>query len=137
MVQLERSTALLTGASRGIGPFVAEALAQHGVNLILTARQREPLERVGGDLARYGVTVTLIPADLSTSQGVETLAREAIEKAQPIDILVNNAGMAAMLPYDRTRPDEIARELYVNLGAPSRSAGCSCRGCWSVAAVTS
>lgn len=118
MIELARSTALLTGASRGIGPFLAEAMARRGTNLILAARNRAKLEQVRDNLAGHGVTVHVVPADISTLQGVEALAREALERISSIDILINNAGMAAMLPFDRVRPDEIARELFVNLGAP-------------------
>lgn len=117
MVQLEGSTALVTGASRGVGPFLAEALAQRGAGLVLTARSRERLERVAGGLTRFQVRVDVIEADLSTPEGTEALVREIDTKVPAIDILVNNAGMAAMLPYHRIHPSEIARELYVNLGA--------------------
>jgi short-subunit dehydrogenase len=118
MVRLEGSTALVTGASRGIGPFLAEALAQRRVDLVLTARDRGQLERVAEGLSRFQIGVHVIEADLSTPAGTEALVREIGEKALAIDILVNNAGMAAMLPYHRIQPSEIGRELYVNLGAP-------------------
>lgn len=118
MVRLPGSTALLTGASRGGGPFLAEALAERGAHLVLTARGREGLERVAEGLGRFRVRVHVIEADLSTPEGTEALVREIAERAMPIDILVNNAGMAAMLPYHRIPPEEIARELYLNLGAP-------------------
>ena len=86
---LRGRTALVTGASRGIGKAVAEALAAEGVNLHLTATNRDLLEEVGASLrSRFQVATTVHVADLSTAAGQESVCRAT----GPIDILVNNAG---------------------------------------------
>jgi short-subunit dehydrogenase len=59
-----------------------------------------------------------VAADLTRPDEVESLARRAVEATGTVDVLVNNAGMAAMLPYERTAPEDIRREVAVNLTAP-------------------
>jgi NAD(P)-dependent dehydrogenase (short-subunit alcohol dehydrogenase family) len=82
-------TALVTGASRGIGKAVAEALAAEGVNLHLTATNRDLLEELAGGLrSRFKIATAIHVADLSTAEGQQSVARAT----GPIDILVNNAG---------------------------------------------
>src|SRR6516165_8317760 len=86
-------TVLVTGASSGIGEAIAETFAAHGFDLVLSARRRERLERVGGRLAQlHGVKARIIPADLADpaapAELVETLNKDGVS----IDALVNNAG---------------------------------------------
>lgn len=91
--RLKGKTALITGASRGIGRAVAEAYAHEGANLILNARDRIRLEQVAGEIAaQCGVRVTAAAADITDRAGMKALV-EAAERAGPIDILVNNAGV--------------------------------------------
>src|SRR5262249_13032753 len=88
-LQLSGKTALITGASKGIGRAAAEALAAEGCNLILVARTAADLARVKEGLARKAnVKVETVPADLSVSANVTQLAKDF----PGIDILVNNAG---------------------------------------------
>jgi len=88
-------TALITGASAGLGIEFARQLAANSYNLVLVARRREKLEEVAHDLrAQFGVVVTIVPADLSDPETpniiYETLKASSIQ----IDYLVNNAGAA-------------------------------------------
>jgi NAD(P)-dependent dehydrogenase (short-subunit alcohol dehydrogenase family) len=86
---LQGRTALITGGSRGIGLAIAEMLASEGVNLVLTARGAEDLERARQKIAGMArVNVTLRPADLSLEANTRALAAEFPD----VDILVNNAG---------------------------------------------
>ncbi|HKU47249.1 MAG TPA: SDR family oxidoreductase [Burkholderiales bacterium] len=81
-------TALVCAASKGLGKGCAAALAREGVNVVITARGREELEKTTGELKAYGVKVTPVVGDITTAEG-----REAALKACPSpDILVNNAG---------------------------------------------
>ena len=88
-LQLKGRTALVTGASRGIGLGVAELLAQEGCNLHLAARSAADLEKAQARIAgASGVKVTCHPLDLGISENAVKLSRDCGD----IDILVNNAG---------------------------------------------
>jgi 3-oxoacyl-[acyl-carrier protein] reductase len=81
-------TALVCAASKGLGKGCAASLAREGVNVVITARGREDLERTAAELKAFGVKVVAVAGDITTPEG-----REAALKACPSpDILVNNAG---------------------------------------------
>jgi uncharacterized protein len=86
-------TALITGASAGIGKAFAEVFAANGWNVVLTARRLERLEALAEELsAKHGVTATAIQQDLADPEGVKRLLGEIGAKGLTIDGLVNNAG---------------------------------------------
>lgn len=88
-LDLKNCNALITGASKGIGYAIAEALAQEGVNLILVARSSDELEKAKKNLiGHYPVSVKIIAMDLSNSLMINHL----LDEAKNIDILINNAG---------------------------------------------
>lgn len=88
-------TALITGASAGLGTGFAKALAANGYNLVLIARRREKLEEVANDLrAQFGVVVTIVPADLSNPEAPNTIYETLKTANIRIDYLINNAGAA-------------------------------------------
>jgi len=88
-LKLAGKTALITGASKGIGGATAEVLAAEGCHLVLVARSAGDLARAKESIARKAnVSVETVPADLSDNANVTRLAREFPD----IDILVNNAG---------------------------------------------
>lgn len=88
-LKLQGKTALITGASMGIGAHIAETLATEGVNLHLTARSTDKLEALKERIAEISdVTVTLHPLDLAVEGAAAILAKAA----STVDILVNNAG---------------------------------------------
>jgi NAD(P)-dependent dehydrogenase (short-subunit alcohol dehydrogenase family) len=88
-LKLKNKTALITGASKGIGLAVAEVLAAEGCHLHLAARNGEAMIRVKRDLEeRHGVKITVHALDLSRTEAMEQLAAAAGD----IDILINNAG---------------------------------------------
>jgi 3-oxoacyl-[acyl-carrier protein] reductase len=86
---MEKRTALITGASRGIGEAIAKRLAAEGWELFLTGRDQARLEAVGVACKGLGARTTLFPADLSN----ETEVAELFQQAGPIKLLVNNAGI--------------------------------------------
>jgi NAD(P)-dependent dehydrogenase (short-subunit alcohol dehydrogenase family) len=88
-LKLSGKTALISGASKGIGLAIAKGLACEGCNLILTARSEEKLIEEASQISSdSGVEVQIIPADLSTPMGIEAISKSITG----LDILVNNAG---------------------------------------------
>ncbi|HYE88751.1 MAG TPA: SDR family oxidoreductase [Vicinamibacterales bacterium] len=86
-------TALVTGASSGIGKAFAELLAEKGYALVLTARRRDRLEAIAGELAtKHGVATHTIVADLASAAAAEQIAAELESRGLRVDFLVNNAG---------------------------------------------
>lgn len=99
---LKNQTALITGATRGIGLAIARALARQGCNLILTARDDKALNRVGRELLRMRIKVLCQACDVSNPHSVDGLFRLIRGEMSKFDILVNNAGIAhPTLPVDQ------------------------------------
>src|SRR5258708_6049835 len=88
------STALITGASKGLGVTFAEELARRGADLVLIARSKDALQAVAARLtAQYGVTCYVIAADLAHPQTIDDIHSELTERGPPVDLLINNAGL--------------------------------------------
>jgi NAD(P)-dependent dehydrogenase (short-subunit alcohol dehydrogenase family) len=106
MSSLEGKTALITGASRGIGAAVAHALAERGVRLALASRSGADLG-IDGALAR--------PCDVRRPDDLEALAAEAADRFGGIDILVANAGVGAYGPFLELPPEQLEEMIDVNV----------------------
>ncbi|HEX6031323.1 MAG TPA: SDR family NAD(P)-dependent oxidoreductase [Tepidiformaceae bacterium] len=118
MRDLAGRTAIVTGASRGLGPYLARGLAREGVNLVLAARNEVQLAEVATKLDKTGVRTLTIPCDVSRETDRERLVARALEEFGQIDILVNNAGIEVVQAYEELPPFEIERVIEVNLLAP-------------------
>jgi short-subunit dehydrogenase len=95
-MDVKGQTALVTGASSGIGVHFAKQLAARGVNLVITARRKELLDKLAADLQEHhGVQVTCLPMDLSPPDAAKKLFDQTEGAGKPIDILINNAGFAS------------------------------------------
>jgi NAD(P)-dependent dehydrogenase (short-subunit alcohol dehydrogenase family) len=112
---LQDRTALVTGASRGIGAATATALDRAGARVALVARSREKLAEVAAGLGREPV---VIPADLREPGAAAEIAACALEALGSVDILVNNAAAAARLATAGTDAAIIDEMLAVNVRAP-------------------
>ncbi|MFC4724595.1 SDR family NAD(P)-dependent oxidoreductase [Glycocaulis abyssi] len=118
---LSGRVALVTGASRGLGYATAKALAAAGAHVIATARTRGGLEALDDEISAAGGSVTLVPMDLMTPDGIEKLAEAVGERWGKLDILVANAGALGKLMPAHQIPSKTWNEvLAVNLVAPAR-----------------
>ncbi|MDR8394443.1 SDR family NAD(P)-dependent oxidoreductase [Aliifodinibius sp. S!AR15-10] len=118
MKQVKGKTALITGASRGIGLHIAQTLAEKGMNLVLTARSASALEQAADDARVHGVSVNCIVADLRHRSEVENLAKRAESESDGIAVLINNAAIESALPYDKVDLQMIEEMVRVNLTSP-------------------
>jgi short-subunit dehydrogenase len=111
-IDLSRATALVTGATGGIGRATAAALAGRGARLILTGRNQQELDALGAELGSQH----LIRSDLADRADVDRLAEEAV--AAGVDVLVANAALPASGVVTELDQAEIDRMIDVNLRAP-------------------
>ena len=111
-------TALVTGASRGIGPLIARELARHGAHVVLTGRSAPDLQAVTSELAAAGADVSFIPADLTQPGAAQALIRAIEDQRGGIDLLVNNAGGDLLSEFHTRTLEDNLRTLQLNLIAP-------------------
>jgi short-subunit dehydrogenase len=111
-------TALITGASSGIGEALAEVFAQHQYNLILVARNQPKLETLAAKLhLEYGVDVSVRPCDLSSSSNVKGLCDALLKDEIQVDVLVNNAGTVEHGSFVQIQPSEHEQIVQLNVCA--------------------
>ena len=110
---MEGKNVIVTGASRGIGPYIARALAAKGANLLLVARSEPELDRLAKELgAAYAVV------DLAAADAAEQVANAAAAELSGADILVNNAAIELQRRFHTLDIDEIEQVIRVDLIAP-------------------
>jgi short-subunit dehydrogenase len=114
-------TALITGASSGIGATYADRLAQRGYDLILVARRKPDLEQLAGRLrAETGVRVQVLAADLTDEADLQRV--EQASRDPSLSLLVNNAGAATLGAFANADIGRLTREIQLNIVAPTRLA---------------
>jgi uncharacterized protein len=112
-------TALVTGASSGIGRAFAEVLAERGARLVLVARGRDRLEALAADLRRArNSQVLVVPRDLSTPGAGEAVAAEVERAGWGVDLLVNNAGVGQYGPFEALAVAGARQAIQLNVLAP-------------------
>jgi 3-oxoacyl-[acyl-carrier protein] reductase len=115
-MNIKGKTALVTGASRGIGKAIALELARQGVqHLLLVARDRQKLEDVATEISEMGVKVTTLSVDLKHSSSINIAIAQAWRTHRPIHLLVNCAGVAHQAPFLETKLPEVEEEISINL----------------------
>ncbi len=115
---MRRGTVLITGASSGIGEAFARRFAEEGFDLILTARREERLLALKTELDPD--TTTVVPGDLSTSEGIDAFCESLAALDLEVDILVNNAGVLFEETLEAMSQAQLDAMMSINMTAPAR-----------------
>jgi short-subunit dehydrogenase len=115
MESLHGKTAIITGASRGIGKALAASAASLGINLSLAARGEEQLQETARELEeRYKVQVLPVSTDVTRFEDLENLVVRTKERFSAIDILINNAGVSSQYPFEKQPFEDFERLVHTN-----------------------
>jgi short-subunit dehydrogenase len=115
---LKGRTALVTGASGGLGTHIARRLAREGMNVVVSGRREDALAAVAEELNGLGVKAHAVPADLSDLSQIEPLIERSENALGPLDLLVNNAGVELAAAFTAYTREELTSMIDVNLTAP-------------------
>ncbi|MDR1913084.1 MAG: SDR family oxidoreductase [Clostridiales bacterium] len=114
---LTGKSAIVTGASSGLGKQFAIALAEAGANVAIFARRKQKLEETKEALIALGSDAIAVSCDVTDTKGIKKAIKEVEEKYGRIDILVNNAGVATVSPSEIHTDEEWNRVINTNLNA--------------------
>ena len=117
-MELRGSIGILTGASRGLGVYIAEELTRKGVSLALAARSEEELKETQARVERLGGRAITVPTDVGKMTDLQALVEATEQDLGAIDLVVNNAGIEKYDYFQEIDPEVIERTLRVNLWAP-------------------
>lgn len=117
---LKGKTAIITGASYGMGQAIAELFAEEGASVMLTARGEEQLTAVVEDLKGKGYQAAGIVADICSAEDTTRVFQKTVQEFGDIDILVNNAGIGEQTIIDETSDEWMLHVMNTNLGGPMR-----------------
>lgn len=116
MASRTRPTALVTGASVGIGRAFAEELARRGNDLVVVARNVSQLDDLASSLrSRHSVEVEVLPADLTLTADVAEVAARLVASDRPVSVLVNNAGRGSHGPFAEAALDDQTGQIDLNV----------------------
>jgi short-subunit dehydrogenase len=118
MRELQGRTALVTGASGGLGGQISRRLAREGVNVVLSGRREQALDALAGELRELGVHAAVVAADVSDLGQIDSLAVRSEAALGPIDLLINNAGVENAGAFTSYTREEIVENININLTAP-------------------
>ena len=111
---MNNQTAIITGASTGIGQAITELFLEQGYNVIMNSSSLENLEKAHASFGSPN-NASLVPGDISKQVVGELLVKTAVDKYGSVDVLINNAGVFAPKPFLEVGEDELDRFLAVNL----------------------
>jgi 3-oxoacyl-[acyl-carrier protein] reductase len=116
MFNLKNKTAIITGASKGIGRAIAISFAKQGADISLNfhSSEKEALE-VKNEITKLGSKAILVQADVSQEDQVQAMVKKTIDHFGKIDILVNNAGIVIFKPFDQMTSQDWNKVLDINL----------------------
>jgi NAD(P)-dependent dehydrogenase (short-subunit alcohol dehydrogenase family) len=114
---LQGQTALVTGASSGLGVVMARALAKAGANVALLARRKDRLDAVASEIAELGVRTLALPADVTDEKALEAAVLRAEQELGPVSILVNAAGVSPLGRAEKHSREKWDAAFAVNVTA--------------------
>lgn len=114
----DRKTAVITGASRGIGRAAAVRFAENGYRVLGLARSVKDLERLAAEISKKGGELQPIRLDASNRPEVVAACEAILSRWGPPAVLINNAGIALSAPLAKTKADDFDRLMAINLAAP-------------------
>ncbi len=114
-MKLHNRIGIVTGASRGIGVHLAEALAAKGVHLAVAARSTDDLAETVARVQRRGVRAIAVGTDVTKRGDLERLVERTEQELGPPDLLVNNAGVQKVERFERYEPDDISWIIGTNV----------------------
>ncbi len=113
--ELKGKTAIVTGASKGIGKALAETVASLGANVTMAARTEGPLKETAEEISKkYKVEVLPIACDVTKLEDLENLVNKTKIKFGKIDILINNAGVSSQYPFHEQPIEDFERLAHTN-----------------------
>jgi short-subunit dehydrogenase len=114
----QKRTALITGASGGIGYELAKLLAKDGYDLVLVARSGDKLAQLAGEFEhQFGISARFIPLDVATAPAAQFLFDQLLRERVIIDVLVNNAGYGKLGAFDEIPLEESLGQIQLNVTA--------------------
>ncbi len=109
-------TALITGASNGIGYELSKLFAADGYHLVLVARSAQKMEELAQELrSQHKISVTVLAKDLSVAGAANEIFEAVTAQKIQIDVLVNNAGFGIREQFDKTSPEDVQQMLQLNV----------------------
>ncbi len=118
MENIKGKTAIITGASGGMGREISYSLAQHGVNLVLASRNVEDLREVAQQIKKLNGHSVVCPTDVSSSEDVSKMVGTALEKFGTVDFLICTAGVGIFGPVENLKESDWDTMMEVNLKGP-------------------
>ena len=116
-MDLKGAVGILTGASRGLGVYIAERLAAKGVDLALAARSEDALEETAELVRLHGVKAIAVPTDVTKNRDLQDLVDRASAELGPVELLVNNAGVEQVGRFEKLSAAEIQAIIHTNVYA--------------------
>ena len=117
---LSGKTAVITGASKGIGFAIAELFSEEGANVVLTARGKDGLDKAVDAIEAKGGKAIGVVADSADRDAPAKVFKQAIDAFGQVDIMVNNAGVGEMYAVEKTTDDHFDDIMQINLAGPFR-----------------
>ena len=114
-MDLNDKVTILTGASRGLGVYMAERLARRGSHLALAARGEEDLKATASKVKRFGTNVITVPTDVTKRADLKNLVKRTASEVGPPDVLVNNAGVEKLARFHEMDPGDIEWVIKTNV----------------------
>lgn len=111
-------TIIITGASKGIGKTIALKMAEHKVNLVLIARNKDLLAKLQKEIKNHGSQCISIAADLTQKGAISKVVSKVVEEFGGIDVLINNAGLAMSMPILETSEEQWEQIMTLNAKVP-------------------